>query len=108
MAESKDDEQQIHRLFERGDRALMAADIDTLAAVFAEDYVQYDAAGRPSPKRDVLEGLRSSGCDIRRSYQPGGRFGCLGTWLSCMDPKLMKSRRVENGARFDICIWMCA
>jgi uncharacterized protein (TIGR02246 family) len=60
MAESNDDEQQIHTLFERGDRALMAADIDTLAAVFAEDYVQYDAAGRPSPKRDVLEGLRSS------------------------------------------------
>ena len=60
MADSKDDEQQIHRLFERGDRALMAADIDTLAAVFAEDYVQYDAAGRPSPKREVLEGLRSS------------------------------------------------
>ena len=60
MAELKDDEQQIHTLFERGDRALMAADIDTLAAVFAEDYVQYDAAGRPSPKREVLEGLRSS------------------------------------------------
>ena len=60
MLERKDDEQQIHTLFEKGDRALMAADIDTLAAVFAEDYVQYDAAGRPSPKRDVLEGLRSS------------------------------------------------
>ena len=60
MAELKDDEQQIHTLFERGDRALMAADIDTLAAVFSEDYVQYDAAGRPSPKREVLEGLRSS------------------------------------------------
>jgi uncharacterized protein (TIGR02246 family) len=60
MAETNDDERQIHALFERGDRALIAADIDTLAEVFAEDYVQYDAAGRPFPKREVLANLRSA------------------------------------------------
>ena len=60
MAETNDDERQIHALFERGDRALIAADIDTLAEVFAEDYVQYDAAGHPFPKREVLENLRSA------------------------------------------------
>lgn len=55
-----DDEGQIHALFERGDRALMAADIDTLAEVFAEDYVQYDASGRPFPKREVLKNLQTA------------------------------------------------
>jgi uncharacterized protein (TIGR02246 family) len=56
----QDDEKAIHALFEMGDRALMAADIDTLAKVFAEDYVQYDATGRPFPKGEVLENLRSA------------------------------------------------
>ena len=60
MPDPNNDEQQIHALFEMGDRALMAADIDTLADVFAEDYVQYDATGRPFPKREVLENLRSA------------------------------------------------
>jgi ketosteroid isomerase-like protein len=53
------DEQAIHDLFEGADRALMAADIKALALVFADDYVQYDAAGRAFPKHDVLENLRS-------------------------------------------------
>jgi len=55
-----DDEQQIHALFEAGDRALMTADIDALAQVFAEDYVQYDASGEPHSKSEVLESLRTS------------------------------------------------
>ncbi len=55
-----DDERQIHALFEAGDRALMTADIDALAQVFAEDYVQYDASGEPHSKSEVLESLRMS------------------------------------------------
>jgi ketosteroid isomerase-like protein len=48
------DEREIHALFEAGDRALMAADVDTLDEIFAEDYVQYDTAGKPYSKSDVL------------------------------------------------------
>ena len=55
-----DDEQQIHALFEAGDRALMAADIAGLSRIFADDYVQYDASGAPHSKSEVLEGLRTS------------------------------------------------
>src|SRR6516225_10074043 len=50
-----DEEQKIHALFDGADRALMAADIEALSKVFADDYVQYDPAGRPFSKREVLE-----------------------------------------------------
>jgi ketosteroid isomerase-like protein len=55
----ENDEQQIHALFEAGDRALMQADIDALARIFAEDYVQYDPAGRAFTKPEVLDNLRT-------------------------------------------------
>lgn len=54
---SNKDEQQIHALFEAGDRALMAGDLAALAEIFADDYVQYDPAGRPSTKREVFAAL---------------------------------------------------
>jgi hypothetical protein len=54
-----DDEQEIHALFEAGDRALMSADIDALARIFAHDYVQYDASGKAFTKEEVLDNLRS-------------------------------------------------
>ena len=53
-----DEERKIHELFDGADRALMAADIEKLSHVFADDYVQYDPAGRAFPKREVLENLR--------------------------------------------------
>src|SRR5215469_9480883 len=52
-----DEEQKIHELFDGADRALMAADMERLSQVFAEDYVQHDATGRAFPKREVLENL---------------------------------------------------
>ncbi|MFZ0992571.1 MAG: nuclear transport factor 2 family protein [Candidatus Sulfotelmatobacter sp.] len=53
------DEQQIVKLFEDGDRALIAADLAELSRIFADDYVQYDETGRASTKRDVLNNLKS-------------------------------------------------
>ena len=55
-----DEERKIHELFDGADQALMAADIEKLSQVFAHDYVQYDAAGRAFPKREVLENLRTA------------------------------------------------
>jgi ketosteroid isomerase-like protein len=54
-----DDAQQIHALFDAGDRALMSADISALDRVFADDYVQYDPAGQAFTKQEVLHNLRS-------------------------------------------------
>jgi hypothetical protein len=53
------DEQQILRLFEEGDRALIAADLSALSRIFADDYIQYDETGKASTKQDVLNNLES-------------------------------------------------
>jgi uncharacterized protein (TIGR02246 family) len=52
-------ERQIVKLFEDGDRALIAADIAALSHIFADDYVQYDETGSPSTKQDVLNNLKA-------------------------------------------------
>jgi hypothetical protein len=54
---SRGDEQQILKLFEDGDWALMNADVAELSRIFADDYVQYDESGRPHNKLDVLGDL---------------------------------------------------
>jgi ketosteroid isomerase-like protein len=53
------DEQQILKLFEDGDRALIEADLPELSRVFADDYVQYDETGTAHTKQDVLNKLKS-------------------------------------------------
>jgi hypothetical protein len=53
------DEQQIVKLFEDGDRALITADLAELSRIFAEDYIQYDETGQSSSKQDVLNNLMS-------------------------------------------------
>ncbi len=53
------DERQIVKLFEDGDRALIAADLAELSRIFSDDYVQHDETGRPHTKQDVLNNLKS-------------------------------------------------
>ncbi len=53
------DEQEILRVFEDGDRALIAGDMEELSRIFADDYVQYDETGNVSTKGDVIEKLRT-------------------------------------------------
>ena len=53
------DEQQILALHEAGDKALMSADVAALAQIFADDYVQYNEAGKDFTKQDVLNNFRT-------------------------------------------------
>lgn len=53
------DEQQILKLFEDGDRALMAADVAELSRIFADDYVQYNESGDSFTKQDVISSLKT-------------------------------------------------
>ena len=53
------DEQQILKLFEDGDRALIAADLAELSRIFADDYVQYNESGEAFTKEDVINNLKS-------------------------------------------------
>lgn len=45
------DEQQIVKLFEDGDRALIVADLAELSRIFADDYVQSTNPANPSPSK---------------------------------------------------------
>jgi uncharacterized protein (TIGR02246 family) len=72
------DEKQIHALFDAGDRALMAADLDALAKIFADDYVQYDLSGRPFTKQQVLDNLRTSTVRYRSIVSTGRSIRLLG------------------------------
>jgi len=54
-----DDEQQIIKLFEDGDRALIAADVEELRRVYADDYVQQDEAGTTFTRQDLIDRLTS-------------------------------------------------
>ncbi|HMD17835.1 MAG TPA: nuclear transport factor 2 family protein [Terriglobales bacterium] len=55
----QNDEQQILALHEAGDRALMSADLAALAQIFADDYVQYNEAGKAFTKQDVLNNFQT-------------------------------------------------
>jgi len=60
MKEEKvSDEQKILALHEAGDRALMSADTAALDGIFADDYVQYNEAGKAFTKEDVLNNFRT-------------------------------------------------
>jgi uncharacterized protein (TIGR02246 family) len=54
-----DDERQILALHEAGDKALMSADLEGLARIFADDYVQYNESGQVFTKQDVLKNFRT-------------------------------------------------
>jgi ketosteroid isomerase-like protein len=56
---SQNDEPRILKLFEDGDRALMAADIPALSRIFADDYVQYDETGKSFTRQEVIDNLNS-------------------------------------------------
>jgi uncharacterized protein (TIGR02246 family) len=73
-----EDEQAITALFEAGDRALMAADIEALARIFADDYVQYDTMGRAFTKRQVLDNLRTRAIRYPSIVSTGRRIRLFG------------------------------
>jgi uncharacterized protein (TIGR02246 family) len=53
------DEQQILRLFEDGDRALISGNVAELSRIFADDYLQYDESGKSFSRQDVINTLQS-------------------------------------------------
>jgi uncharacterized protein (TIGR02246 family) len=74
----KDDEAQILALHEAGDRALMSADLAGLARIFADDYVQYNEAGRAFTKQDVLDNFRTGAIRYPSIVSTGRRIRVFG------------------------------
>jgi uncharacterized protein (TIGR02246 family) len=72
------DEQEILRLFEDGDRALIAADVSELSRIFADDYIQYDDSGRSFSKQEVIESLRTGAIRYLAMNSTGRRIRLIG------------------------------
>jgi uncharacterized protein (TIGR02246 family) len=71
------DEQLILRLFEDGDRALIAADVRELSRIYADDYVQYDESGEISTKSDLIQKLTSGTFRLVSMASTGRRIRIL-------------------------------
>jgi hypothetical protein len=71
------DEQQILKLFDDGDRALIAPDEAELARIFADDYIQYDESGDSSTKQDLLHNLKSGKIRYLSMVSTGRRIRLL-------------------------------
>jgi Domain of unknown function (DUF4440) len=70
-------EQQILKLFEDGDRALIAADETELTRIFADDYIQYDESGDAHTKQDLLHDLKSGEIRYLSMVSTGRRIRLL-------------------------------
>lgn len=71
------DEEKIVRLFEDGDRALIAADLGELSRIFADDYIQYDESGKAFTKEEVLNNLKSGAIRYISLVSTGRRIRIL-------------------------------
>jgi|SRR5579859_1947440 len=72
------DEAQILALHEAGDRALMAGDLTVLERIFADDYVQYNEAGKAFTKQDVLNNFRTGAIRYPSIVSTGRRIRVFG------------------------------
>ncbi len=71
------DEQQILKLFEDGDRSLIAGDVAELSRIYADDYVQYDESGETSTKSDLIQKLTSGTLRLVSMTSTGRRIRIL-------------------------------
>jgi len=53
------DEKTIEALYHAGDAALMRADVVALSEILADDYIQYNDAGQPVTRQQILNNFRT-------------------------------------------------
>jgi len=95
--QAESDEQQIVRLFEDGDRALIAADLSALSRIFADDYVQYDESGKSFTKQDVLNNLKNGAIRYVSMVSTGRRSRLLSEDVAIVHGS--EEDEVEQGGR---------
>jgi len=91
------DEQQIVKLFEDGDRALIAADVAELARIFDDDYVQYDEFGESRTKQEVINDLETGAIRYLSMVSTGRRIRLLSDSLAIVHGS--EEDDVEQGGR---------
>jgi ketosteroid isomerase-like protein len=72
------EEQEIVRLFEDGDRALMNADVAEIERIYAEDYVQSDESGELSTRADLIRKLTTGRIRFLEMKSTGRRVRMFG------------------------------
>jgi ketosteroid isomerase-like protein len=72
------DEQEIVKLFEDGDRALIAADVDELQRIYADDYIQCDESGKVTTKEDLVRRILSGAIRFLSMKSTGRRVRVFG------------------------------
>lgn len=93
----RSDEQQILKLFEDGDRALMAADLSELSRIFADDYIQYDESGESLTKQEVIGNLKTGTIRYLSMISTGRRIRLLSDELAIVHGS--EEDDVEQGGR---------
>jgi len=90
-------EQQILKLVEDGDRALIAADLAALSRIFADDYIQYDESGEAHTRQEVLNNLKSGAIRYLSMVSTGRRIRLVSTEVSIVHGS--EQDDVEEGGR---------
>jgi hypothetical protein len=90
-------EQQILKLFDEGDRALIAADVAELSRIFADDYIQYDEFGESHTKQDVINNLKTGATRYLSMVSTGRRIRLLSDELAIVHGS--EEDDVEQGGR---------
>jgi ketosteroid isomerase-like protein len=94
---SPGDEQQILKLFEDGDRALIAADLAALSRIFADDYIQYDESGEAHTRQEVLNNLKSGAIRYLAMVSTGRRIRLVSAEVAIVHGS--EEDDVEQGGR---------
>jgi hypothetical protein len=95
------DEQQIMKLFEDGDRALVSRDVAELSRIFADDYLRYDESGKSFTKQDMINNLKSGAMRYIAVISIGRRVRLLNENAGIVQGS--ESDEVEqNGRRFPV------
>jgi hypothetical protein len=90
-------EQQIVKLFEDGDSALIAADVAELSRIFADDFVQYDEFGESRTKGNVINDLDTGAIRYLSMVSTGRRIRLLSDELAIVHGS--EEDDVEQGGR---------
>ena len=100
-----DDEGEILRLFEDGDRALITTNVAELERVYAEDYVEYDDVGNASNWRNLILNLTSGVLRFVSMTSTGRRIRLFGDFATVHGSE--KDVRIESeyNSRSDISTW---
>jgi ketosteroid isomerase-like protein len=100
MPANDDDEQQIVRLFEDGDRALISADVDELRRIYADDYLQYDESGGVVTKEDLIRRLTSGAIRFFSMTSTGRRVRLFGDFAIAHGSE--EDEIEQDGRRFSV------